>query len=279
MFDNITIILILVLIYVLYYFNYITISITNESFRGGGGGSFGGKGGEGGFHSGIGGSLGNMGSSYSSNSQPEDNNYGRGPDISGSNTQNNQYRDSKYITVDGQESSYANTYKINNNISKNLNNKDNNNSIKNNENNKNNENKLLPFTNGNSFENASKTSKSVEPDINITDNKVDNSKDFNEIVKNQVTNTNKLDGDDNSNVKYYYNDYINQSNINENAFDLVNQIDGIDYSNVKTGLEKCEEECDGVCFELGYMGNATCYPKEVRTFDYGSIYKNPTFNR
>jgi hypothetical protein len=138
-------------------------------------------------------------------------------------------------------------------------------------------NNLLPVANVNGFENAVNTLKMTQPDINITDNKVDNAKDFPGILRNQVKYSNKLLGDDNKEVKYYYNDYINQSDINENACDLVNNIDLVDYSNIKTGLQKCEEECDGVCFELGYMGNATCYPKETKTFDYGSIYKNPTF--
>jgi hypothetical protein len=138
-------------------------------------------------------------------------------------------------------------------------------------------NNLLPVSNVNGFNNAVNTLRMTQPDINITDNKVDNAKDFPGILREEVKYSNKLLGDDNKEVKYYYNDYINQSNINENSRDLINNIDLIDYSNIKTGLQKCEEECDGVCFELGYMGNATCYPKETKSFDYGSIYKNPTF--
>ena len=138
-------------------------------------------------------------------------------------------------------------------------------------------NNLLPVANVNGFKNAVNTLEMTQPDIDITDNKVDNAKDFPEILRKEVKYSNKLLGDDNKEVKYYYNDYINQSKINENSYDLINNIDLIDYSNIKTGLQKCEEECDGVCFELGYMGNATCYPKETKSFDYGSIYKNPTF--
>ena len=35
--------------------------------------------------------------------------------------------------------------------------------------------------------------------------------------------------------------------------------------------------CKGVCFEGGYTGIATCYPMEQKTFDWGTLYKNPTF--
>jgi hypothetical protein len=137
--------------------------------------------------------------------------------------------------------------------------------------------KLLPVTNTNSFQNAAYTLDTTAPDINITNNKVDNAEDYPKIVKGNMPNYNKLLGDDDKEVTYYYNDVINQSNISENADDLINQKDLIDYASVKTGLQKCEENCKGVCFELGYMGTATCYPPETKTFDYGSIYKNPTF--
>jgi predicted RNase H-like nuclease len=78
-------------------------------------------------------------------------------------------------------------------------------------------------------------------------------------------------------LTYYYNDVIDQTKINESAYNIVNQVDKIDYSNVKTGLEKCLEKCDGTCFELGYMGIATCFPKQTKSFDLGTLYKNPTF--
>lgn len=82
---------------------------------------------------------------------------------------------------------------------------------------------------------------------------------------------------DNKDNKYYYDDMINQSNINETAFNIVYSIDPIDYSDVKTGIQKCNEDCVGVCFENGYDGIATCYPKESKSFDWGTLYKNPTF--
>jgi len=93
-----------------------------------------------------------------------------------------------------------------------------------------------------------------------------------------VLNMNKYNTTDTKDLKYFYNDTINQSNINENAYDVVNQIDLIDYSNVKTGIQKCKEQCDGTCFEMGYTGTATCYPKQKQTFDYGNLYKNPVFS-
>ena len=95
---------------------------------------------------------------------------------------------------------------------------------------------------------------------------------------NSVLRLNKNNTTDNKDLIHYNNDTINQSKINENAYDVVNQIDKIDYSNVKTGMDKCRENCKGVCFELGYTGNATCYPKQNRTFDYGTLYKNPAFS-
>ena len=82
---------------------------------------------------------------------------------------------------------------------------------------------------------------------------------------------------DNKNNKYYYDDMIEQSNINETAFNVVYSIDPIDYANVKTGIEKCNKDCDGICFENGYDGVATCYPSQSQTFDWGTLYKNPTF--
>lgn len=82
---------------------------------------------------------------------------------------------------------------------------------------------------------------------------------------------------DNKNNKYYYNDMINQSDINETAFNIVYSIDPIDYSNVETGIEKCNRQCGGICFENGYDGIATCYPTQQSGFDWGTLYKNPTF--
>ncbi len=93
-----------------------------------------------------------------------------------------------------------------------------------------------------------------------------NNKDYNENLS--------IDNKDN---KYYYNDMINQSNINETAFNIVYSIDPIDYGDVKSGIEKCNENCNGICFENGYDGVATCYPTQSQIFDWGTLYKNPTF--
>ena len=82
---------------------------------------------------------------------------------------------------------------------------------------------------------------------------------------------------DNKDNQYFYTDMINQSNINETAFNIVYSIDPIDYADVKTGLEKCNEQCNGVCFENGYDGIATCFPPQDKSFDWGTLYKNPTF--
>jgi hypothetical protein len=79
-------------------------------------------------------------------------------------------------------------------------------------------------------------------------------------------------------LTYYDNDTINQSNIIETAYDVVNMIDLVDYSKVKTGMEKCKDKHgnDGVCFEGGYTGTATYFPK-MNHYDYGTLYKNPMF--
>ncbi len=82
---------------------------------------------------------------------------------------------------------------------------------------------------------------------------------------------------DNKDNQYYYTDMINQSNINETAFNVIYSIDPIDYSDVETGLDKCNKNCKGVCFENGYDGIATCYPPQSPSFDWGTLYKNPTF--
>lgn len=109
---------------------------------------------------------------------------------------------------------------------------------------------------------------------NFNNNNLNNNKQN----ENSVLNMNKYNTTNTKDLKYYENDTLNQSNINEDAYDVVNQIDKIKYYDVKTGIEKCKEECDGICFELGYTGSATCYPKQKTPFDYGTLYKNPQFN-
>ncbi len=76
---------------------------------------------------------------------------------------------------------------------------------------------------------------------------------------------------------YFQNDFINQSKITEDAYDVVNCIDKVDYGDVTTGMNKCEKSCGGVCLELGYTGVATCFPKADKPFDWGTLYKNPEF--
>lgn len=117
-------------------------------------------------------------------------------------------------------------------------------------------------------EKISKISNPIEKQqiVEIDENILFNNKDYNQNLS-----------IDNKNNKYYYNDTINQSNINETAFNIIYSIDPIDYSNVKTGIEKCNKDCGGICFENGYDGIATCYPTQTQTFDWGTLYKNPTF--
>ena len=96
------------------------------------------------------------------------------------------------------------------------------------------------------------------------------------VSENRIQDYNQILLEDTADLTYYENNVINQSNINENAYDVVNQIDLVDYGNVTTGMDKCNLNCDGVCLELGYTGSATCFPKTT-PFDYGTLYKNPTF--
>jgi hypothetical protein len=76
---------------------------------------------------------------------------------------------------------------------------------------------------------------------------------------------------------YFQNDFINQSKITEDANDIINCIDKVDYGDIITGMDKCEQSCEGVCLELGYTGVATCFPKADKPFDWGTLYKNPEF--
>jgi hypothetical protein len=78
-------------------------------------------------------------------------------------------------------------------------------------------------------------------------------------------------------VVYFQNDFINQSKITENAYDIENCIDKVDYSDITTGMDKCQKSCNGICVELGYTGVASCFPKEDKPFDWGTLYKNPEF--
>jgi hypothetical protein len=129
---------------------------------------------------------------------------------------------------------------------------------------------------------------------NSNNDKLDNDKLDNDKLENDKLENDKLDnnksviiGDSNfrdnpfviyDDLIYYDNDTINQSNIIETAYDVVNMIDLVDYSKVKTGMEKCKDKHgnDGVCFEGGYTGTATYFPK-MKHFDYGTLYKNPMF--
>jgi len=134
----------------------------------------------------------------------------------------------------------------------------------------------------------------IEKFINLNTNQNNNLQQLNNRFKNNTINTlqtknidkkilfNNKDYNENLSIdnkdgKYFYDDTINQSDINENAFNIVYSIDPIDYGNVKTGIDKCNNECDGICFENGYNGIATCYPIQNQTFDWGTLYKNPTF--
>ena len=93
---------------------------------------------------------------------------------------------------------------------------------------------------------------------------------------NKTLNYNQILLDQSADLTYFENNVLNQSNIYEDAYDVVNQIDLVDYGDVTTGMEKCKLSCNGLCLELGYTGSASCFPKAPK-FDYGTLYKNPTF--
>lgn len=126
---------------------------------------------------------------------------------------------------------------------------------------------IISRSKNNPNKNVLSSNKLSTPQIAQIDNRIlFNNKDYNENLS--------IDNKDN---KYYYDDMIEQSNINETAFNIVYSIDPIDYADVKTGISKCNENCKGICFENGYDGIATCYPTQPQTFDWGTLYKNPTF--
>ena len=114
---------------------------------------------------------------------------------------------------------------------------------------------------------------------NRLDNKKSNLKQKNmerELVEKNQDYEELLERND-EDLVYFQNDFINQSKITEDAYDVVNCIDKVDYGDVTTGMDKCEKSCGGVCLELGYTGVATCFPKADKPFDWGTLYKNPEF--
>lgn len=113
---------------------------------------------------------------------------------------------------------------------------------------------------------SSKLSPKTPNNINSNNNILFNNKDYNENLS-----------VDNKDLKHYENDMIDDSKINETDFNIIYSIDPIDYSDVETGIQKCYKDCKGTCFEMGYTGVATCYPMTTNNFDYGTLYKNPTF--
>lgn len=116
------------------------------------------------------------------------------------------------------------------------------------------------------LDNSNKNIKSNLKQKNMERKLVEKKQDYEEL----------LERNDNDLV-YFQNDFINQSKITEDAYDIVNCIDKVDYGDVTTGMDKCEKNCGGVCLELGYTGVASCFPKADKPFDWGTLYKNPEF--
>jgi len=123
-------------------------------------------------------------------------------------------------------------------------------------------------TNRNSLklDNSNKNIKSNLKQKNMERKLVEKNQDYDELLE-------RNDED----LVYFQNDFINQSKITEDAYDVINCIDKVDYGDVTTGMDKCEKSCGGVCLELGYTGVASCFPKADKPFDWGTLYKNPTF--
>ncbi len=124
-------------------------------------------------------------------------------------------------------------------------------------------------TNRNSNRLDNKASKNIKSNLkqkNMERELVEKNQDYDELLE-------RNDED----LVYFQNDFINQSKITEDAYDVVNCIDKVDYGDVTTGMDKCEKSCGGVCLELGYTGVATCFPKADKPFDWGTLYKNPEF--
>lgn len=96
-------------------------------------------------------------------------------------------------------------------------------------------------------------------------------------LDNKIQQYNQMLLEENKDVVPFYNDVLNQENIYYDSNDLINQIDKIDYSNIKTGYDKCIKNCNGSCNIIGYSGFAECIPIDKKGFDYGSLYKNPAF--
>jgi len=118
---------------------------------------------------------------------------------------------------------------------------------------------------------------------NKKENSSSNNKNINKKVSSKVYDTDVNSYEKaleyaNKNNTYYYNDVINQTNIVEDSNNIIHNTSPIDYSNVKTGMQKCLEQCKGGCYQIGYDGIATCYPYPDKSFEWGTLYKNPLFS-
>jgi hypothetical protein len=81
---------------------------------------------------------------------------------------------------------------------------------------------------------------------------------------------------ENNDVTYYYNTLYDNSKVTENAYNVVNSIDSVDYSKIQeSGREKCRKNCKGTCLDGGFTGTSSCMP--ITGTNYGTLYKNPEF--
>ena len=111
--------------------------------------------------------------------------------------------------------------------------------------------------------------------ITETEKKIDKKQEYLDNVSQQYQ---QILEEENKGITFFYNDTIDQSKITQNAYNIINQVDNIDYSKIMTGIDKCRLKCmNGTCMEGGFSGVASCIPKATSSFDYGTLYKNPEF--
>jgi hypothetical protein len=115
-----------------------------------------------------------------------------------------------------------------------------------------------------------------ENNTSIQTNVIPQELNYQNELRDNLQNYSQLVAEQNDDLTYYHNNYIDQSKIRQNANDIINQTSKINYSDVETGIQKCHKKCDGTCYEFGWTGYATCYPPQ-KQFDWGTFHKNPAF--
>jgi hypothetical protein len=95
-------------------------------------------------------------------------------------------------------------------------------------------------------------------------------------LDNKIQAYNQILLSENNDVTYYYNTLNDNSKVTNNAYNIINSIDNVDYGKVKeTGREKCKKNCKGTCVDGGFTGTSSCIP--IVGTNFGTLYKNPEF--